>query len=104
METKKQKNQLLIKFRLCNLIEFNSVSKIVSKIYEKTGRKASINFEGSKGYLACISFVCEHQASKNNQIILSEAKLFNVINVFFNPVDGLSVEISKEREEDIFIY
>lgn len=93
--------QLLIKFKLPQLQNLDTVHAIVITGFEKTGNKFSVNFNGSKGYLSHVEITCEGiQKERNNLIWIEELQRENGslqikdIEIFHCPKLGVRVSVS----------
>ena len=78
----------IIEFEFAKLIDRQLLNLICSEGYKKTGRKLSISFHGSKGYLSNLEITCEG------------VQELNINRVFFHNVTGnetLIVYHSKEK-------
>lgn len=67
MKLEKMKKTIM-NIRANEITNFSAITEIVSKIYNVTGKKASVNFNGSKGYLDHVEIMTEDfDYSKNHE-------------------------------------
>jgi len=64
--------QLLLKFKLPMLNNLQMIEDICYTGYMKTGRKFSVIFNGSKGYLSNIEITCEGFQTVGDNVICIE--------------------------------
>lgn len=89
----------IMNIRANEITNFSTITEIVSKIYNVTGKKASVNFNGSKGYLDHVEIIMEDQISVNNRI-----ERVMLYSTKFNKSGLISIDITKEGIEVICYY
>ena len=100
-----KKEQLLIKFKLNEILNFILIDNIVSICYNKTGKKFNVIFNGSKGYISNIEIRCECMQLEENRIFLTNyvnkngsLKKINV-NVFYSKDVGIRLSTGKDAPQ-----
>ena len=82
------------------ILALQTVSRIVTKIYEKTGNKATVSFNGSKGYLSNISISCEGCQNEDNRLFIG-THLPDKIYIFHSDENGIRISTTSRKTQKI---
>lgn len=101
------KEKLIMKFNLPEIEKITLIDEIVSTGYQKTFKKFSVEFNGSKGYLDHINISCEMHRGEDNRIDLyhlrnKDGSLKNTtVNIFYSETQGIRVSTGKDQPRNI---
>lgn len=100
-----EQEQLIAEFKLPTLDSLSMVNAIVALGYLKTGRKFTVSFNGSKGYLSNIVIFSECQPEHQDNIIWVEKLTTQkgtlkslLVTIFHSSEKGVTVVIGNKSK------
>lgn len=92
--------KVIIKFKLPMLENLRMINALVVIGYQETGRKFTVEFNGSKGYLSNVQIHCEGKQTEQNNIIWIENLLTKngdlqskTVTVYHSDENGVRVSV-----------